>query len=132
MWKPSIAAAGVIPEPTKDSRGRRRYVTTRKEGTHQLRHYFVSVMLADGVNVKELAEYMGHHDAAYTLKKYVHLLPDAHDRARSAMDARMFRSARRGLRFARSLRAPARGRQRHPFRCSPERDGIWTEHAGGP
>lgn len=91
VWKPAAAAAGVIPEPTKDARGRKRYVTTRKEGTHQLRHYFASVMLADGVNIKELAEYMGHHDASYTLKKYTHLLPDSHDRARSAMDARMFR-----------------------------------------
>lgn len=90
-WKPAIAAAGVIPAPTKDNRGRKRYVTTRKEGTHQLRHYFASVMLADGVNIKELSEYLGHHDPAFTMKQYVHLLPDSHDRARSAMDARMFR-----------------------------------------
>jgi integrase len=30
-WKPALVAAGVIPEPTKDARGRRRYVTTRRE-----------------------------------------------------------------------------------------------------
>lgn len=91
VWKPALAAAGVIPEPVKDARGRRRYITTRKEGTHQLRHYFASVMLADGVNIKELAEYLGHADAGFTLRVYAHMLPDSHDRARRAIDARMFR-----------------------------------------
>ncbi|HJQ45744.1 MAG TPA: site-specific integrase [Amycolatopsis sp.] len=91
VWKPALVAAGVIPEPTKDKRGRRRYVTTRKEGTHQLRHCYASVMLADGVNVRELAEYLGHADPEFTLKIYAHMLPDSHDRARRAIDARMFR-----------------------------------------
>ncbi|MFI9817608.1 tyrosine-type recombinase/integrase [Saccharothrix variisporea] len=90
-WKPALAKAKVIPQPEKDSRGRKRYKTTRREGTHQLRHYFASVMLADGVNIAELAVMMGHHDPAYTLKIYVHMLPDSHARARSAMNARMFR-----------------------------------------
>lgn len=91
VWKPALVAAGVIPEPEKDKRGRRRYVTTRREGTHQLRHYFASVMLADGVNIKELSEYLGHHDPGFTLKLYVHMLPDSHERARQAIDRRMFR-----------------------------------------
>jgi integrase len=43
------------------------------------------------VNVKELAEYLGHHDASFTLAIYAHLMPDSHDRARQAIDARMFR-----------------------------------------
>ncbi len=90
-WKPAISAAGIIPEPTADKRGRRRYATTRKEGPHQLRHYYASVMLADGVSIKELAEFLGHHDAAFTLRVYTHLLPSSHDRARRAIDARMFR-----------------------------------------
>ncbi len=90
-WKPTIAKAGLIPGPGTDKRGRKRYVTTRKEGPHQLRHYYASVMLADGVSVKELAEYLGHHDAAFTLRVYTHLLPSSHGRARRAIDARMFR-----------------------------------------
>jgi integrase len=90
-WKPALVAAGVIPEPTKDARGRRRYVTTRREGTHQLRHHYASVQLADGVNIRELADYLGHHDPGYTLAIYNHLLPDSHDRARTAIDRRMFR-----------------------------------------
>jgi integrase len=57
MWKPALAHAGVIPMASKDARGRRRYITDRKTGMHALRHYYASVTLADGVNIKELAEY---------------------------------------------------------------------------
>ncbi len=83
IWKPALVKAGVIAEPAKDGRSRRRYVTTRREGIHQLRHYYASVMLAGGVSVKELAEYLGHSDPAFTLRVYAHMLPCSHDRARS-------------------------------------------------
>jgi hypothetical protein len=43
------------------------------------------------VNVKELAEYLGHHDASFTLAIYAHLT-DSHDRAWRAIDASTFRS----------------------------------------
>ena len=90
-WKPALVKAGIISEPVKDGRGRNRYVTTRKEGSHQLRHYYASISLADGVSIKELAEYLGHHDPAFTLRVYAHLLPSSHERARQAIDRRMFR-----------------------------------------
>ncbi len=38
VWQPALAAAGVIPKPVKDKRGRRRYVTDRKSGVHALPH----------------------------------------------------------------------------------------------
>ena len=82
IWKPALVRAGVIAEPVKDRRGRCRYETTRKEGIHQLRHYYASVMLAGGVSIKELAEYLGHSDPAFTLRVYAHMLPSSHDRAR--------------------------------------------------
>jgi integrase len=44
------------------------------------------------VNVKEFAEYLGHHDASFTLAIYAHLMTDSHDRAWRAIDARTFRS----------------------------------------
>jgi integrase len=91
IWKPALAQAGVIPQPTKDARGRRRYITDRTTGMHAMRHYYASVTLADGVNVKELAEYLGHHDAGFTLRLYTHMLPTSHERARKAIDARLFR-----------------------------------------
>lgn len=91
MWKPALARADIIPQPGTDERGRRRYVTTRKEGPHQLRHYYASVMLADGASIRELAEYLGHHDPSFTLREYGHMQPDSYDRARQIIDARMFR-----------------------------------------
>ena len=72
-------------------RTRRRYATTRKEGTHQLRHYYASIMLAAGVSIEELAEYLGHADPAFTLRVYAHLLPCSHQRAREAIDERLLR-----------------------------------------
>jgi integrase len=91
VWKPALVQAGIIPAPEKDKRGRSRYVTTRKEGIHQLRHYFASAMLAGGVSIKELAEYLGHADPAFTLRVYAHLLPSSHDRARAVINERFTR-----------------------------------------
>jgi Phage integrase family len=69
---------------------RPRYQTTRKEGPHQLRHYYASVMLHGGVPIKELAEYLGHHDPAFTLRVYSHLISGSHERARQVFDSRLF------------------------------------------
>jgi integrase len=91
IWKPALAKAGVIAEPIRDRRSRRRYVTTRKEGIHQLRHYYASVMLAGGVSIKELAECLGHADPAFTLRVYAHMLPCSHDRARAVISERFNR-----------------------------------------
>jgi integrase len=82
-WKPALAKAGLIAAPVRDRRSRR-YVTTREEGIHQLRHYYASVMLAGGVSIKELAEYLGHSDPAFTLRVYAHMFPCSYDRARSS------------------------------------------------
>jgi hypothetical protein len=35
---------------------------------HALRHYYASFTLADGVNIKELNEYLGHHDPGSRLR----------------------------------------------------------------
>jgi integrase len=91
IWKPALAKAGVIAEPVRDRRSRRRYVTTCREGIHQLRHYYASVMLAGGVSIKELAEYLGHGDPAFTLRVYAHMLPYSHDRARAVISERFTR-----------------------------------------
>lgn len=90
VWKPALVVVQVIPAPVKDSRGRRRYVTTRKEGPHQMRHFYASVMLAKLVSVNELAEYLGH-DPVMTLRVYGHLVPSSFDSAREAMDSEMYR-----------------------------------------
>ncbi|WP_229069007.1 tyrosine-type recombinase/integrase [Actinoplanes sp. DH11] len=72
-WKPGLAAAGVP--------------AVRGNGTHALRHLFASQLLAQGVSVRDLAEWMGHADPAFTLRVYGHLMPDSPGRARGAIDA---------------------------------------------
>lgn len=59
----------------------------RADGMHALRHFYASTLLARGVSIKELAEYLGHHDAGFTLRTYTHLVPSSHERARQAIDA---------------------------------------------
>ena len=49
-------------------------------------------MLAGGVSVKELAEYPGHSDPAFTLRVYAHMLPCSHDRARAVISERSSRT----------------------------------------
>ncbi|WP_405064678.1 tyrosine-type recombinase/integrase [Kribbella sp. NBC_01505] len=104
VWKPAIVAAGVIPPPTKDERGRTRYPSDTTAGIHALRHYFASITLADGVNIKELSEYLGHSDPGFTLRMYTHMLPSSHDRARLAVDRRL---ERLGLRLTEQRRSRA-------------------------
>jgi len=91
VWKPALFHAGVIREPMRDARGRRHYVSSRANGMHALRHYYASITLADGVNIKELAEYLGHGDPGSTLRLYTHMLPSSHERARKAVDNRLSR-----------------------------------------
>lgn len=59
----------------------------RDNGCHKLRHTAASAWLAQGVDVRTVAEYLGHANASTTLGTYAHLMPDASDRARRAMDA---------------------------------------------
>ncbi|GAA3111655.1 hypothetical protein GCM10010530_38250 [Kribbella aluminosa] len=89
VWKPALYYAGVIAEPKTDRRGRRQYASSRENGMHALRHYFASITLADGVNIKELAEYLGHSNPGFTLRLYTHMLPSSHERARKAVDSRL-------------------------------------------
>jgi hypothetical protein len=77
--------------PTNDARVRRHDKTNRDTGMHALRHYYVSITLADGVNIKGLAEYLGHGDPGFTLRLTTHMLPSSHERARKAVDARLAR-----------------------------------------
>ena len=60
---------------------------TRDNGMHVLRHTAASAWLSNGVDIRTVAEYLGHTDPGFTLRVYEHLMPDAADRARKAMDA---------------------------------------------
>lgn len=72
MWRAALTKAG-IP-------------TGRDNGCHALRHTAASAWLVAGVDIRTVAEYLGHSDPGFTLRTYTHLMPDAADRARKAMD----------------------------------------------
>lgn len=60
--------------------------STRQHGMHVLRHTAASAWLQAGVDIRTVAEYLGHADPGFTLRTYIHLMPNAADRARTAMD----------------------------------------------
>ncbi|MEV0914653.1 tyrosine-type recombinase/integrase [Streptomyces sp. NPDC049967] len=82
LWKSALVSADVIPpaEPGK------RHTAAREHGMHALRHFYASVLLDAGENIKALSTYLGHTDPGFTLRTYTHLLPSSEGRARVAMD----------------------------------------------
>ena len=54
---------------------------------HEARHTYASLMIAAGVPVKELAEYMGHARVAITLDRYGHLFEGTPRDAARRLDA---------------------------------------------
>src|SRR5208282_892570 len=54
---------------------------------HSLRHAYASAMLARGVQITELAMFLGHRNINVTHQVYGHLLPSAAKRAVAALDA---------------------------------------------
>ena len=54
---------------------------------HEARHTYASLMIAAGVNAKELATYMGHASITITLDRYGHLFPNAHAASALMLDA---------------------------------------------
>jgi integrase len=59
---------------------------TKENGMHVLRHTAASARLAGGVDIRTLAEWLGHGDPGFTLRTYTHLMPNAAERGRKAMD----------------------------------------------
>ncbi|MDV7219417.1 tyrosine-type recombinase/integrase [Streptomyces prunicolor] len=71
-WRPALDTVGV-------PRG-------RENGMHALRHFYASVLLDAGENIKALSEYLGHHDPGFTLRTYTHLMPSSEKRTREAVN----------------------------------------------
>ncbi|MFJ9873128.1 tyrosine-type recombinase/integrase [[Kitasatospora] papulosa] len=83
MWKPALAAAGIIPQPEDGER----YAAAPEDGMHALRHFYASVLLDAGENIRALSSYLGHSDPGFTLRVYTHLMPSSEGRTRKAVDA---------------------------------------------
>ncbi|QJA43152.1 hypothetical protein [Phaeobacter phage MD18] len=58
-----------------------RAAETRHYKLHHLRHYYASRLIADGVDIKKVSKWMGHHSVAFTLDQYGHLFPEDTDDA---------------------------------------------------
>ncbi len=54
---------------------------------HELRHFYASLLIAQGASVKVVQARLGHKTAAETLDTYGHLWPDSEDATRKAVDA---------------------------------------------
>jgi integrase len=53
---------------------------------HSLRHSCASILLAQGVPVRDVAEILGHSDVRLTLSTYAHVIEASRDRAAGVMD----------------------------------------------
>ncbi|MFJ2790394.1 tyrosine-type recombinase/integrase [Streptomyces sp. NPDC087290] len=81
-WKPALVEAGVIAPPkTKEDR----HEAAREHGMHALRHFYASALLDGGENIKAVSGYLGHSNAALTLRIYAHLMPSSQERTRGAI-----------------------------------------------
>ncbi|MEX5632136.1 tyrosine-type recombinase/integrase [Parafrankia sp. FMc2] len=54
---------------------------------HEMRHYYASLLIFAGENVKVVQARLGHKSAMETLDTYGHLWPDTEDATRTAVDA---------------------------------------------
>ncbi len=52
---------------------------------HDLRHYFASLLIAEGVDIKTVQCRMRHSHASTTLNVYGHLFPDKDETSRAAV-----------------------------------------------
>jgi integrase len=54
---------------------------------HDLRHYFASLLIASGADIKTVQARLRHATATTTLDTYSHLWPDADESTRTAVAA---------------------------------------------
>lgn len=53
---------------------------------HGLRHVAATLLVASGIDLRTVADRLGHANASVTLDKYSHIVPDAQERAVAALD----------------------------------------------
>lgn len=94
VWKPALAAAGIIapPVPTKRS-GPQFRGGTSGNGTHVLRHFYSTTLQDAGVSLAGVMQFMGHSKkgAPVTLSVYGHVTDETFEQARQAIDKTLFR-----------------------------------------
>jgi integrase len=95
VWKPVLSRLGIIPPPEKAKRGILRYKTggTLDVGMHMLRHFYESMLDDGGVSLAGMMEFMGHSrkGQSITIGVYGHVTEETFEKARQAVDSRLFR-----------------------------------------
>jgi integrase len=74
---------------TQTMKAKRRWKKAGLEpiGLHECRHTFASLMIAAGVNPKELSTYIGHASISITMDRYGHLMPGSEEEAAGKLDS---------------------------------------------
>nr|WP_237539292.1 tyrosine-type recombinase/integrase [Streptomyces sp. SID4951] len=89
LWKVALEAIGAIGAVNEKPTGKgRRWEPCRDKMMHALRHLFASEAINEGVDVYTLADLLGHEDPAFTLRRYVHRVTGAVEKARRAIGQR--------------------------------------------
>lgn len=70
IWRPAVDGMNLRP----------------RSGWHDLRHYHASLLIADGLSPRAVADRLGHEDPAETLRTYSHLWTNDEDRAVAATE----------------------------------------------
>ncbi|MFD9905686.1 tyrosine-type recombinase/integrase [Streptomyces sp. NPDC059063] len=88
-WKSALEAIGVVKALNDKPVGKGcKWEECLDKMMHALRHLFASEAINEGVDVYTLADLLGHEDPAFTLRRYVHRVSGAVDRARKAVGKR--------------------------------------------
>jgi integrase len=95
VWKPALSRLGIIPAPEKTARGIMRYKVgdAQDVGMHMLRHFYESMLDDGGVSLAGMMEFMGHSrkGQSITIGVYGHVTEETFERARNAVDQRLFK-----------------------------------------
>lgn len=88
VWKPALAAAGIIKGDTRRTRG-----ASRENGMHALRHFYSTTLLDAGVSLAGVMEFMGHSrkNVPLPIGVYGHVTEATLEAARQAVDQALFR-----------------------------------------
>ena len=95
VWRPALSAAGILPPPEVGERGRLTYRVgdETRNGMHAPRHVYQSMLDDGGVSLAGRVEFMGHSrkSQGITVGVYGHVTEETFERARNAVDQRLFK-----------------------------------------
>lgn len=81
---------GLLLRPSKVSEAFTEFARSLRlmRGTkfHTIRHTHASILLAEGMDFRTLAEHLGHYDASITMKIYAHMMPGRDGEVAEALD----------------------------------------------